>query len=177
MNMQICFVLFGQHSQQGHFSNQNTKNIYYIKEAKVKNLSLSYSYSELLSCSWMLKQKRIFLFPHTCVNVSLEAYYYHSHMQTSPSQLLPSLPPASLCPALSLPSPLSPSPSSLSAQPLSLSRNFSPSLSLSPLWVGDCGSWGSDLQVVGGGYISCWDILFYCIIYDLRCWVYCNESY
>ena len=106
MNMQICFVLFGQHSQQGHFSNQNTKNTYYIKEAKVKNLSLSYSYSELLSCNWMLKQKRIF-YSHTCVNVSplnhtiITLTCRQAHHSSCPLSLHPLSAHHFLCPALS----------------------------------------------------------------------------
>ena len=140
-------------------------------------MSLSYSYSELLSCSWMLKQKRIFYshthawmcpLNHTIITLTCR----QAHHSSCPLSLQPLSAQHFLCPTLS---PLHPALSPPS--PLSLLRNFSPLLSLSPLWVGDCGSWSSDLQVVGGGYIFYWDILFYCIIYDLRCLVYCKVIY
>ena len=77
-------------------------------------MSLSYSYSELLSCSWMLKQKRIFYshthawmcpLNHTIITLTCR----QAHHSSCPLSLQPLSAQHFLCPALS-PLRLAPSP-------------------------------------------------------------------
>ena len=118
-------------------------------------MSLSYSYSELLSCSWMLKQKRIFYshthawmcpLKHTIITLTCRQAHHSSY----PLSLQPLSAQHFLCPALS---PLHPALSPPSPSPF---RATSPLRSASP----HCGS----VIVVHGVLIyRLWVVVIYCV--------------